>query len=80
MKPEKVFRIGSVTASVFVNEIETDAGKRRIRSVALQRRYRDDDGEWKSSNSFGLGELPQALTAIDLALKFVANKEAAVGE
>ena len=26
MKPEKVFRIGSVTASVFVNEIETDAG------------------------------------------------------
>lgn len=77
MKPEKTFRIGAVSASVFVNEIETDAGKRRIRSVALQRRYRDDEsGEWKSSNSFGLGELPQAIAVLDLALKHVADQEA----
>ena len=79
MKPEKVFRIGSVTASVFVNEIETDAGTRRIRSVALQRRYRDEsDGEWKSSNSFGLAELPQALAVVDLAMKHVSSKEASI--
>ena len=31
MKPEKVFRIGSVSASVFVNEIETEGGKRLSR-------------------------------------------------
>ena len=77
MKPEKTFRIGAVSASVFVNEIETDNGKRRIRSVNLQRRYRDDnDGEWKSSNSFGLGELPQAQAVLDLAMKHVADQEA----
>ena len=79
MKPEKVFRIGSVSASVFVNEFDTDSGKRRIRSVSLQRRYRDDnDGEWKSSTSFGLGELPQALAALDLAMKHMVSKEAAI--
>lgn len=78
MKPEKVFRIGSVSASVFANEVETEGGKRSIRSVALQRRYRDDDGDWKSSNSFGLGEIRQAIAALDLAMKFVANKEATV--
>ena len=78
MKPEKVFRIGPVTASVFLNEIETEGGKRSVRSVALQRRYRDDkDGEWKSSNSFALGELPQAMAALDLAMQYVAEKEAA---
>jgi len=77
VKPEKTFRIGAVSASVFVNEIETDNGKRRIRSVNLQRRYRDDnDGEWKSSNSFGLGELPQAQAVFDLAMKHVADQEA----
>ena len=79
MKPERVFRIGPVTASVFANEIETEGGKRSVRSVSLQRRYRDDkDGEWKSSNSFALGELPQAMAALDLAMKYVAEKEAAV--
>ena len=79
MKPEKVFRIGPVTASVFLNEIETEGGKRSVHSVSLQRRYRDDkDGQWKSSSSFGLGELPQAIAALDLAMKYVAGEEASV--
>ena len=55
MKPEKVFRVGSVSASVFVNKIDTENGKREIRNVNLQRRYKDGDGEWQSSSSFGLG-------------------------
>ena len=79
MKPEKVFRIGAVSASVFHNEIETDAGTRRIRNVNLQRRYREDsDGEWKSASSFALAELPQAATVLKLALEYVASKEATV--
>ena len=79
MKPEKVFRIGLVTASVFVNEVETDSGKRHIRNVNLQRRYRDNaDGEWKSTSSFGLGELPQVAAVLDLAMQHVARKEAEV--
>ena len=76
MKPEKVFRIGTVSASVFVNEVEQT--KRQIRSVNLQRRYRDGE-EWKTSTSFGLAELPQAITALDFALKYVADKEAEAG-
>ena len=77
MKPEKVFRIGSVSASVFVNEIETEGGKRSIRNVNLQRRYRDGD-EWKSSSSFALGDLPQAIAVLELAMKHVADTEAEV--
>ena len=76
MKPEKTFRIGLVSASVFVNEVESEGGKRRFRSVNLQRRYRDEQGEWKSTSSFGLAELPQAITVLDLALKHVASEEA----
>ena len=77
MKPERTFRIGLVSASVFVNEVEAEGGKRRFRSVNLQRRYRDSsDGEWKSTSSFGLAELPQAQAVLDLALKHVASEEA----
>jgi hypothetical protein len=77
MKPEKVFRIGFVSASVFVNEVQTDSGKREIRNVNLQRRYKDGN-EWKSSSSFGLGDMPQAIAVLELAMKHVADQEADV--
>ena len=78
MKPEKVIRIGSVSVSVFVNEVESDGGKRVIRSANLQRRFRDDDGTWKSSTSFRLAELPQAISVLKLAMESIAAEEAEV--
>jgi hypothetical protein len=77
MKPEKVYRIGAVSGSVFVNEVDTEGGKRQIRNVNLQRRYRDDgSGDWKSASSFGLADLPAAITVLQMALDHVASKEA----
>ena len=75
--PEKTFRIGSVSASVFVNQVQGDGGKRTIRNVNLQRRYKDGD-EWKSSTSFGLADLPQAIRAMQLAQQHVEAHEADV--
>jgi len=71
--PEKVFRIGTVSASVFLNHVEEK--RRPVYSVNLQRRYRDGE-EWKSSSAFGLAELPQAITALNFAMEYVAGKEA----
>lgn len=76
--PEKSFRLGLVSASVFVNDIETDSGPRQIRNVNLQRRYRDGD-EWKSTSSFGLAELPQAIRVLQLAQEHVERIEAESG-
>ena len=77
-KPEKVFRIGYVSASIFVNEIETEGGKRTVRNVNLQRRYKDGN-EWKSASSFGLGDLASAIRVLQLAQGHVENVEAEVG-
>lgn len=38
-KPEKLFRVGYVSGSIFPNDVETENGKRTIRSVNLQKRY-----------------------------------------
>lgn len=76
--PEKTYRIGLVSASVFANEIDGDGGKRTIRNVNLQRRYRDGDS-WKSSSSFGLADLPAALRVLQLAAEFVEQQEADTG-
>ena len=57
-KPEKVFRIGFVSASVFAHNVETDVetddGTRTIRSVSIQKRYKDGD-EVKYTSSFNGG-------------------------
>ena len=58
---------------MFVNE----GGKRTVRNVNLQRRFKDGD-EWKSTSSFGLSDLPAAITVLNLALDHVAEQEAVI--
>ena len=75
-QPEKTFRIGHCSASVFVN-----TGKERersFRSVVIQRSYKDDSDEWKTSSSFGLADLPAAIHVLRLAFDHVAQHEAEV--
>ncbi len=73
--PEKVFRIGYVSASIFGHEIETDKGPITIRSVNVQKRYKDGD-DVKFTSSFNLGELPQAVRVLQLAQGYVEREEA----
>jgi hypothetical protein len=75
-QPEKTFRMGLVSASVFVNEFETADPRRKKtrRNVVLQRSYKDGD-EWKQTNSFGLGELPAAIRVLELAQSHVESQE-----
>jgi hypothetical protein len=71
-KPEKSFRIGACSASVFLNQGE---GKRSFRSVSLQRRYKDGD-TWKSATNFTLSDLPAAQAVLQMATKYVLSQEA----
>lgn len=74
-RPEKVYRIGFVSASVFAHEIDTDDGRRTIRSVNVQKRYMDGD-EVKYTSSFGMAELPQVIRVLQLASQWVEQHEA----
>lgn len=76
-KPEKVFRIGFVSASVFARDIDTDDGKRTVRSVNVQKRYMDGD-EVKYTSSFNLAELPQAIRVLQLAQHHVEVRESEI--
>ena len=75
-KPEKSFRIGACSASVFLNKGE---GRRSFRSVSLQRRYKDGD-EWKSATNFTLNDLPAAQAVLKMATDYVISMEAESSE
>ncbi|QDT64067.1 hypothetical protein [Calycomorphotria hydatis] len=76
-KPEKVFRLGNVSASVFANEIEQDGIQRTLRSVTIQKRYQDGN-ETKYKPNFNISELPLAIRVAQLAQQHVEHCEAEI--
>ena len=77
--PEATFRLGNISASVFVQESggSKDSPKREFRSVNLQRSYRDGD-ETKFVSNFTLSDLPAAIRCLQLAQKHVEERETGV--
>ena len=55
-KPEKVFKMGAVRASIFRNVIERDGKSIPLAKVIIEVRYKDKNGEWKGTNSLSLNE------------------------
>lgn len=70
-KPETVFKMGSVRASIFRNTIERDGKPVSLAKVIIEVRYKDKSGEWKGSNSLSLNELPKAITALQKAYEYL---------
>lgn len=60
------FRVdcGGITASLWEVDGATNGTDRPLRSVSLDRRYKDSTGNWKSSTSFRESDLPKAILAL----------------
>jgi len=67
-KPSKVFRIGSIKASIWVQHSESG---RPYSLTKLVRTYKDKTtDEWKESNSFSADDLPKLELAVKKAFEF----------
>ncbi|MCH7728276.1 MAG: hypothetical protein IH991_17625 [Planctomycetes bacterium] len=76
-KPEQTFRVGAISASVFVNKTKDKAS---FRTVSLERRYKDGK-QWKSSNSFSLKDVPVAIAVLQMAMNhLLVNESTESGE
>jgi hypothetical protein len=72
-KPEKVFKMGAVRASVFVNDIVRDGKPVALRKVVIEVRYRDKAGQWQGTNSLSINDLPKAITALQQAYEYLLS-------
>jgi len=70
-QPEKKFSTGAISATVWKNSREKDGKVFETHSVSLQRRYTDKKGEWQSTNSLRLNDLPKAALVLDEAYKYL---------
>jgi fructose-bisphosphate aldolase class 1 len=74
-KPVHKIRAGQVSCALWENEM-TLSGGRKIKALkaTLERRYKDSDGTWKSSGSFGRNEIPLALWCLQKAFDHIIEE------
>ena len=61
--PVSKVRVGLISASIWENPTE----KGKFYNVTFERRYRDGEGNWKSTHSYGLDDLLTLAKVADLA-------------
>lgn len=73
-KPEIVFKVGAVRASIFRNTVVTNGREVPLAKVVLEVRYKDKHGQWQGTNSLSLNEVPKAILALNQAYAYLASR------
>ena len=70
-KPEKKFRAGAVSATIWKNSSEKNGQNFSFHTIALDRNYKDKEGNWKSTASLRLTDLPKANLVLNKAYEYL---------
>jgi len=66
---------GQVSAAVWENLITANGKQVTVLKCSVQRRYKDKDGQWKSSTSFNRNEISLAVWCLRKALDFIIETQ-----
>jgi len=74
--PEKKFRAGAVTATIWANEGKNQNGEvTTYKTISIERSYKDKEDKWQSTNSMRLNDLPRASLVLDKAYEYLVLKD-----
>ncbi len=73
--PVAKFKAGQVQVAIWENRVQLPERTARMLKVTVQRRYRDKDGQWKSSVSFGRNEIPLAIYCLQKAFDEIIRQQ-----
>ena len=74
--PEKKFRAGGVSATVWRNHGQKSSGEEsEYRTISIERSYTDKEGKWQSTNSMRVNDLPKASVVLQRAYEFLVLNE-----
>lgn len=74
-KPERKFKAGAVSATVWKNEKTNNGQSFAFFTITLERSYKDKNGEWQKTNSLRINDLPKAAMVLNKAYEFTVLKE-----
>lgn len=73
--PEKKFVAGAISLAVWNNVREKDGEKIEFHTISIERSYKDKEDKWRTSGSFGVGDLPKVEALARKAYEFLMIKE-----
>ena len=76
-RPACTIRYGAVRAAIWRNVVDIGNSSRPIYGVTFSRSYKDGQGNWKESSSFGLEELLLLAKAADQAHSWISQQRSA---
>lgn len=71
--PEKKFTAGGITAAIWMNPSKD--GKFMNRSITIDKRYKDNEGNWKSTGSVNVNEIPKVILVLEKAYEHLVLKD-----
>ncbi len=74
--PEKKFSTGVISATIWKNNGTSKKTGEPVefRTITLQRRYTDKDGNWQTSSSLRINDLPKATLVLQKAYEYLVLK------
>ena len=79
-QPEITFRHGLCSASIFENEYKRGEEAFTVRTVSFQRSYLDREGNWQTTNSLKVNDIPKAVLVLNKAYEFSTSNSQAEAE
>ena len=72
--PEKKFSTGAISATIWKNTLQKDGKTMEFSTINLQRSYQKD-GQWQSTSSLRINDLPKAALVLQKAYEYLVFKE-----
>jgi hypothetical protein len=73
--PEKKFRAGAISATVWLNKSVKEGEVVEYRTISIERSYTDKEGKWQSTNSLRVNDLPKARVVVEKAYEHLVLVE-----
>ncbi len=74
-KPEKVFRAGGISATVWKNTSKVNGKDVEYRTINIDRSYKDKEEKWKTTSSMRINDLPKVELVARKAYEYLTLKE-----
>ena len=72
---EKKFSTGGISATVWRNESKIEDKEGEYWTISVDRRYKDKEGNWKSTNSLRVNDLPKMALVASKAYEYLVLKD-----
>ncbi|MBW2996285.1 hypothetical protein KY332_03220 [Candidatus Woesearchaeota archaeon] len=74
-QPEKKFRAGAVSATVWLNQGQSKKTGEisNYRTISLQRGYKDNNDQWQNTGSMRVNDLPRAALVLKQAYEYMVT-------